>query len=99
MAQRSRLSNHEALSSFISTDWLTSGVSVVRDEVVRFIKARDGYDSDPENIFLTDGASPAVAHMLFALISKPNVGVSLAVSVLLRGDYHVAIASVVYIGQ
>ena len=72
---------------------------MVRDEVVRFIKARDGYDSDPENIFLTDGASPAVAHMLFALISKPNVGVSLAVSVLLRGDYHVAIASVVYIGQ
>ena len=59
----------------------------MRDEVVRFIKARDGYDSDPESIFLTDGASPAVAHLLFALIAKPNVGVSqLALVELVHDD-------------
>eukprot|EP00768_Dysnectes_brevis_P003782 gnl/Dysnectes_brevis/268_a299_4714.p1 GENE.gnl/Dysnectes_brevis/268_a299_4714~~gnl/Dysnectes_brevis/268_a299_4714.p1 ORF type:complete len:485 (+),score=199.17 gnl/Dysnectes_brevis/268_a299_4714:47-1501(+) len=38
----------------------SKGISLIRDEVAAFIEERDGFPSDPESIFLTDGASPGV---------------------------------------
>ena len=32
------------------------GVKGVRKEVAEFIKARDGFAADPEDVFVTDGA-------------------------------------------
>ena len=55
---------------------LSLGVAFIRDEVCRFLEERDGFTADRESIFLTDGASPAVAHILYSLISHPKVGVS-----------------------
>jgi alanine transaminase len=50
----------------------SKGSEVVRDEVAAFIQARDGgddkYAAEPEDIYLTDGASPAVQNCLLALI-------------------------------
>ena len=67
--------------------WIT-GVSILRNNYARHLHARflerDGYPSDPENIFLTDGASPAVQRVLNLLIKTPNTGV-----------WHVAVSEVV----
>ena len=58
----------------------------MRDEVCEFIYARDRSADDaanaakfkpnPEHIFLTDGASVGVAHMIAALTSHSHTGVS-----------------------
>lgn len=56
----------------------SQGVHVVREEVAQFIDERDGTQPgtcDPERIFLTDGASPAVQMLLKALVSSPSDGV------------------------
>ncbi|KAI9995785.1 hypothetical protein PInf_012853 [Phytophthora infestans] len=37
----------------------SKGSAVVREEVARFMQRRDGHPADPEDIYLTDGASPA----------------------------------------
>lgn len=48
----------------------------VRAEVAKFIEDRDGVGpSDPNMIFLTDGASPAVRLGLNAIIRNPNDGI------------------------
>lgn len=62
-------------SPIISHPTYSTGVPFIRDEVCRFVEARDGYSADREAVFLTDGASPAVAHILYSLISAPNIGV------------------------
>ena len=36
------------------------GHKVLRDTIAAGIEARDGFPADPNDIFLTDGASPAV---------------------------------------
>lgn len=46
----------------------SQGVEVVREEVAKFISARDQHECKTEQIFLTDGASPAVQTMLKLLI-------------------------------
>ncbi|KAL4420157.1 hypothetical protein ABPG77_008293 [Micractinium sp. CCAP 211/92] len=48
------------------------GNAGVRQEVADFIQRRDGYPSNPEHIFLTDGASVAVRLLLNALIRDSN---------------------------
>jgi alanine transaminase len=53
----------------------SQGVSIVRMEVSRFITARDGVESLPQNIFLSNGASAAVQSVLTALIGDPCHGV------------------------
>lgn len=53
----------------------STGVKIVRDEVANFIAQRDGHPCNPDNIFLTDGASPAVKMVLQAMIAGPNDGV------------------------
>ncbi len=59
----------------------------MREEVAEFIYQRDKpagvdneatrklYKPDTEEIFLTDGASVGVAHLLSALINSPKAGV------------------------
>ncbi|CAH9107465.1 unnamed protein product [Cuscuta epithymum] len=51
------------------------GIPGVRKEVADFIERRDGYPSDAELIFLTDGASKGVAQILNTIIRNPNDGI------------------------
>ena len=47
----------------------------VREEVAAFLAARDGHPADPEQIFLTDGASSGVKMGLATLIRNENDGI------------------------
>ncbi|CAL5229017.1 g12261 [Coccomyxa viridis] len=51
------------------------GSEGVRKEVAAYIEKRDGYPSSPDQIFLTDGASPAVRYMLNAIIRNDKDGI------------------------
>ncbi|XP_061991292.1 glutamate--glyoxylate aminotransferase 2 [Rosa rugosa] len=51
------------------------GIPAIRKEVAEFIEKRDGYPSDPELIFLTDGASKGVMQILNAVIRGAGDGV------------------------
>ena len=53
----------------------SKGFRFVRDAVARFIHERDGIATDPEAIYLTDGASKAAQAVLNLLISGPTDGV------------------------
>jgi len=53
----------------------SKGLSFIRDEVAAFIEARDGHATDPEHIFITDGASSGVKQLLQTLIASPADGV------------------------
>lgn len=46
----------------------SKGVRIVREEVAAFIAQRDGHESDPDSILLTDGASGAVRHICTLLL-------------------------------
>ncbi|TDH64998.1 uncharacterized protein CCR75_006054 [Bremia lactucae] len=46
----------------------SKGSAIVREEVARFLQRRDGHAADTEDIYLTDGASPAVQNSLQMLI-------------------------------
>lgn len=39
---------------------LLQGIKGLRDTIAAGIETRDGFPADPNDIFLTDGASPAV---------------------------------------
>ncbi len=41
----------------------SQGIRVVREEVAEFLEARDGHKADPDNIFLTNGASEGVRYI------------------------------------
>ncbi|XP_009105727.1 glutamate--glyoxylate aminotransferase 2 isoform X2 [Brassica rapa] len=51
------------------------GLPGVRKEVAEFIQRRDGYPSDPELIFLTDGASKGVMQILNCIIRNQKDGI------------------------
>eukprot|EP01025_Chloroclados_australasicus_P039239 TRINITY_DN40527_c0_g1_i1.p1 TRINITY_DN40527_c0_g1~~TRINITY_DN40527_c0_g1_i1.p1 ORF type:complete len:524 (-),score=50.45 TRINITY_DN40527_c0_g1_i1:375-1946(-) len=51
------------------------GSAGIRQEVADFITQRDGVPADPENIFLTDGASVAVRMALNAMIRDSSDGI------------------------
>lgn len=51
------------------------GIPGIRKEVAEFIERRDGYPSDPELIFLTDGASKGVMQILNTCICNENDGI------------------------
>jgi alanine transaminase len=53
----------------------SQGVPLIREHVAKFIEERDGYPSDPKNIFLTAGASSGVSLLLSMLISSPTSGI------------------------
>jgi len=53
----------------------SQGVPFIRKNVAKFIQERDGYPSDPSNIFLTGGASAGVSLLINMLISSPEAGI------------------------
>ncbi|KAF9068317.1 transaminase [Rhodocollybia butyracea] len=53
----------------------SQGVPLIREHVAQFIQERDGFPSDPKNIFLTAGASAGVSLLLSMLISSPSSGI------------------------
>jgi aspartate/methionine/tyrosine aminotransferase len=53
----------------------SKGYRFVREAVAEFIRARDGIDSDPDAIFLTDGASKGVQAALRLLIADERDGI------------------------
>eukprot|EP01102_Stenamoeba_stenopodia_P004541 TRINITY_DN1483_c0_g1_i1.p1 TRINITY_DN1483_c0_g1~~TRINITY_DN1483_c0_g1_i1.p1 ORF type:complete len:538 (+),score=125.19 TRINITY_DN1483_c0_g1_i1:111-1724(+) len=57
----------------------SQGLAVVRKTVAEFIERRDGVKSDPEQIFLFDGASPAVQSCLKLVIRGPSDGVMIPI--------------------
>lgn len=52
----------------------SQGIEAVRKEVSRFLEQRDGYASDPADIFLTNGASEGVKHCLQLMLRHPPTG-------------------------
>ncbi len=57
----------------------SKGLKFVRDAVAAFIKNRDGIESDPDSIYLTDGASKGVQAALRMLIAGTNDGIMVPV--------------------
>eukprot|EP01090_Pellita_catalonica_P012971 TRINITY_DN2972_c0_g1_i1.p1 TRINITY_DN2972_c0_g1~~TRINITY_DN2972_c0_g1_i1.p1 ORF type:complete len:479 (+),score=88.59 TRINITY_DN2972_c0_g1_i1:42-1478(+) len=57
----------------------SKGQAVIRKEIADFIAQRDGYPSDPENIFLTSGASEAVKNSLSIMIRDENDGIMIPI--------------------
>jgi alanine transaminase len=57
----------------------SKGVRFIREAVARFIEERDGIHSDPEAIFLTDGASKGVQSVLRILIAGPDDGIMIPI--------------------
>ncbi|XP_060206032.1 alanine aminotransferase 2-like [Lycium barbarum] len=53
----------------------SQGIKGLRDTIASGIEARDGFPADPNDIFLTDGASPAVHMMMQLLIGSANDGI------------------------
>ncbi|KAI0080468.1 transaminase, partial [Panus rudis PR-1116 ss-1] len=53
----------------------SKGVPLIRRSVAQFIEERDGYPADPEDIFLTGGASAGVSLLLNMLITPNRTGV------------------------
>ncbi|XP_078435760.1 glutamate--glyoxylate aminotransferase 2 [Wolffia australiana] len=51
------------------------GLPGIRKEVAEFIERRDGYPSDPELIYLTDGASKGVMQILNTVIRNNKDGI------------------------
>lgn len=46
------------------------GIPLIREHVAQFIERRDGFPSDPEMIFLTDGASEGIKKIFSVLITE-----------------------------
>jgi alanine transaminase len=57
----------------------SKGVEVVRQEVAAFLLERDGFATDPEDIFLTDGASPGIQNTLNMIISSEQDGIMIPI--------------------
>jgi aspartate/methionine/tyrosine aminotransferase len=57
----------------------SQGLPIIRQQVASFIQRRDGFPSHPDNIFLTDGASPAVQMCLRLMIRGPNDGIMIPI--------------------
>ena len=48
------------------------GIKGLRDAIAAGIEARDGFPADPNDIFMTDGASPGVTIIKTSLKSLEN---------------------------
>ncbi|KAG1558470.1 hypothetical protein G6F46_003330 [Rhizopus delemar] len=57
----------------------SQGVPAIRHTVAQFIKQRDGYGSDPNHIFLTQGASSGVQTLLSMLTQDSNSGIMIPI--------------------
>ena len=54
------------------------GLSLVKDEVAKFIEARDGFPADANDIALTTGASEGVRRVIQALMASPEDGIMIS---------------------
>ena len=52
----------------------SKGIISVREEVASFLEQRDGYAADPQNIFLTNGASEGVRLCMQTLLREQSSG-------------------------
>lgn len=57
----------------------SNGIYAVRRAVCDFIEKRDGFGSDPNHIYLTNGASEGIARVMNAIISGSDIGVMIPV--------------------
>lgn len=57
----------------------SNGLFAVRRAVADFIERRDAFPSDPDKIYLTNGASEGIARVMNAIISNSNVGIMIPV--------------------
>mmetsp|Transcript_41538 Transcript_41538/g.99998 ORF Transcript_41538/g.99998 Transcript_41538/m.99998 type:complete len:505 (-) Transcript_41538:111-1625(-) len=58
----------------------SKGARLFRDDVAAFIKKRDeGVASDPEDIYLTNGASAGIENVMKALIADPSCGLMIPI--------------------
>eukprot|EP00747_Dinoflagellata_sp_TGD_P032093 gnl/TRDRNA2_/TRDRNA2_135727_c0_seq1.p1 gnl/TRDRNA2_/TRDRNA2_135727_c0~~gnl/TRDRNA2_/TRDRNA2_135727_c0_seq1.p1 ORF type:complete len:516 (-),score=81.67 gnl/TRDRNA2_/TRDRNA2_135727_c0_seq1:34-1533(-) len=57
----------------------SKGHAVFREEIASFLTARDGVETDIEDIFITDGASGAVKSVLQLCVRGPQDGVMLPI--------------------
>ncbi|KAB2009052.1 hypothetical protein ES319_D10G141700v1 [Gossypium barbadense] len=53
----------------------SQGIKGLRDTIATVIEARDGFPADPNDIFMTDGANPAVHMMMQLLIRSEKDGI------------------------
>ena len=53
----------------------SQGVPGIRESVARYIEARDGYPSDPGNVFLCAGASSGVNTLMNVICATPETGI------------------------
>ena len=74
----------------------SQGTAKIRKHVAEFIENRDGYDADPTNIFLTNGASSGINALFQCLIAQtsdavmipiPQYPIYSALATLLDGKY------------
>ncbi|KAJ3292219.1 hypothetical protein HK104_005489 [Borealophlyctis nickersoniae] len=57
----------------------SQGIPLIREDVAKFIEERDGFPSNPKDIFLTAGASIGVQLVLHTLISHSKSGIMIPV--------------------
>ncbi|KAJ1984524.1 alanine transaminase [Dimargaris verticillata] len=57
----------------------SQGIQTIREHVAEFIEARDGFPANPNDIYLTAGASTGVQQILQLLISSDHVGVMIPI--------------------
>jgi len=53
----------------------SQGVPLIRQNVAKFIEDRDGFSSNPSDIFLTAGASAGVSLLISMLLATPKSGI------------------------
>lgn len=57
----------------------SAGFRIVRENIAKFIEKRDGIPSDPNNIYLTDGATFGLHISLQTILSSKNDGVMIPI--------------------
>ncbi|KAI9140283.1 pyridoxal phosphate-dependent transferase [Paraphysoderma sedebokerense] len=57
----------------------SQGIPAIRENVARFIEERDGFSANPNDIFLTAGASQGVQMTLQTIIEHSNVGIMIPI--------------------
>ncbi|KAI8979833.1 pyridoxal phosphate-dependent transferase [Mycotypha africana] len=57
----------------------SKGIPHIRENVAKFIEERDGYPADPDNIFLTQGASEGVQRVIQMLTQNANSGIMIPI--------------------
>ncbi|KAI7907038.1 pyridoxal phosphate-dependent transferase [Cokeromyces recurvatus] len=57
----------------------SKGIAHIRENVAKFIEQRDGYPSNPDDIFLTQGASEGVQRVIHLLTQDKQVGIMIPI--------------------